>query len=130
MFERAIRERWPIPETHRSAIITKLMKVILSNESTTREVVSACRAVISADKINVDLEVPKAAHTHQHLHLEGGVSMEEFRQQILNDPQYLDYLRSQAVAHENGNACVVRSSGISGAMEAGPASDHAGQADR
>lgn len=76
MVERAIRERWPISDDQRKGIVNKLILIALSRDSSAREAVSACKAVIAADKINVNLSVAAKdqrivapVHSHQHLHM-------------------------------------------------------------
>src|SRR5690606_25316236 len=72
LIERAIRERWPIKPEYRTAIINRLLRIAVSPETSDREAISASKAMIAADKINIDLETasqPKESHTHQHLHL-------------------------------------------------------------
>lgn len=60
LYARAIRERWPIPESIKPKIIKRLVKVIDDDAWTDaerpghREVISATRALLSAEKINLD----------------------------------------------------------------------------
>lgn len=58
MMSRALKERWPLDPQYRMVIIKRLMQVVASKTSTTREVVSATRALIAADALNLqeDLE--------------------------------------------------------------------------
>jgi hypothetical protein len=58
MMARALKERWPLDPQYRLVIIKRLMQVVANKNSTTREVVSATRALIAADALNLqeDLE--------------------------------------------------------------------------
>ena len=65
--ERAIRERWPIKDEHKARIVERLDGIIRSKRASHREVVSASRALISAEAQNqtddltllkLDREVP------------------------------------------------------------------------
>lgn len=61
LHERAIRERWPIPEHVRVKILNRLLKIVDEDafhadqpRPSHREVTSAIRALISADKANLE----------------------------------------------------------------------------
>lgn len=56
MIQRAIKNRWPIPEKYREGIVTRLVKVALDPESGVRAAVAASRVLIQADKLNLDEE--------------------------------------------------------------------------
>lgn len=55
MQERAIRERWPIPDEARPQVVGRLVKVVAKSKSD-REAIAASRALISADKLNLEQE--------------------------------------------------------------------------
>ena len=57
--ERAIRERWAIPEKTRDVIVERLAAIInprtkVGKNASLREVVSAARALVAADKLNLE----------------------------------------------------------------------------
>jgi hypothetical protein len=52
LIERAIRQRWPIPENMRQALIERQIEIATSVEVSPREATSAFNAVMAADKQN------------------------------------------------------------------------------
>lgn len=68
LLERAVKNRWPIPEKFREAIIRRQIRVALDPKSTGREARAATRTIIAADKINLEEEIKStpAIHLHQH----------------------------------------------------------------
>lgn len=50
--ERALRERWPIKQEYREAIIKRLIRIIADPASSAREVASASRALLAAEAQN------------------------------------------------------------------------------
>jgi hypothetical protein len=55
LVERALRERWPIPEALRGPLIDRLSKIVTDPAASPREATAAARAILSASKINLDL---------------------------------------------------------------------------
>ena len=49
-------ERWPIKPEYRAAIITKLMQVVANPETKPRELTAAAKALLAADKLNMESE--------------------------------------------------------------------------
>jgi hypothetical protein len=56
MHERAIRDRWPVPPDKRASIIERLVKIVESSEVGEREATSAAKALIAADKLNLEYQ--------------------------------------------------------------------------
>lgn len=54
MDARALRERWPITPSQRRQIADRLIEIVNDPSSSPREVVTAARALITADKVNID----------------------------------------------------------------------------
>ena len=52
LFEQASRNRWPISNEYRRAMIARLMQIIADPNSSKREVTSASRALIAAESQN------------------------------------------------------------------------------
>lgn len=67
MLERAARQRWPIPEKYKQAIIARQVKIATDANSKPREASAAARTIIAADRLNIEEE--KQAEPQQHLHL-------------------------------------------------------------
>lgn len=68
MLERAMRERWPIPERFRGAVIKRLLAIIAKEDAKPREVISASRALFQADTVNIEAEKEVIPQQHLHLH--------------------------------------------------------------
>ena len=54
--ERALRERWPIKDEYRERIIASLLLIVVDKSASPRERTSAAKALLAADKINVEQE--------------------------------------------------------------------------
>ena len=70
LIERAVKNRWPIPEKYRDAIIKRQIRIAIDPKSSGREARAAARTIIAADKINLEEEIKStpAIHLHQHNH--------------------------------------------------------------
>lgn len=70
LIARAIKERWPITPEMRQAVVVQLAKVVVNRNGDVapREMVAAARALIAADKINLEEQQGPAAENHLHLH--------------------------------------------------------------
>jgi hypothetical protein len=53
----ALRNRWPMSEERRNRILDRLMRVVENELAEDRTVVAAAKALIDADKINVQCEM-------------------------------------------------------------------------
>lgn len=56
MMARALSERWPIKPEYRAIVVRKLLAIIADPESSNREVTAAIKALISADRNNIEQE--------------------------------------------------------------------------
>ena len=65
LWERALRERWPIPEAMRSVIVKSLGKILLDANSSAREKTAAAKALMAADSLNVQQERMDQADEHE-----------------------------------------------------------------
>ena len=68
MLERAVKNRWPIPDKYKEAIINRQVKIAISQKSTARESASAARTILAADKLNIEQEKLEQPQQHLHLH--------------------------------------------------------------
>lgn len=68
MLERATRQRWPIPEKYKEAIIKRQVGIAISSTSKPREASAAARTVLNADKINIEQQKLEQPEQHLHLH--------------------------------------------------------------
>jgi hypothetical protein len=68
LIERAIAERWEIPDALRPGLVKKLAKIMDDDASSPREVVSAAKAILSASKINLEsITTEIKAQEHEEL---------------------------------------------------------------
>jgi hypothetical protein len=51
---RAFRERWPIGNDFRTAVIRRLLHIVADKDASTRDVIAASRALLQAEKQNQD----------------------------------------------------------------------------
>ena len=65
LWERALKERWPIPEAMRGVIIKSLGKILVDAESSPREKTAAARALMAADQQNIEMEKMEQADEHE-----------------------------------------------------------------
>lgn len=65
LWERALTERWPIPEAMRSVIVKSLGKILLDANSSPREKTAAAKALMAADSLNVQQERMDQADEHE-----------------------------------------------------------------
>jgi hypothetical protein len=54
MVERAIRENWPIKDEDRAPLMARMMEMAMSPESSPREAVAACKAVLAGSQLNLE----------------------------------------------------------------------------
>jgi hypothetical protein len=64
LLERAIRNGWPIPDHLRSQVIQELVGVFDDIEASPREKISAARAIMAADQLNIEREKMSQADDH------------------------------------------------------------------
>jgi uncharacterized protein YhaN len=54
MMAKAIQNNWPLTDEHRKAIVQVLLRITLDPESSRRERTSAAKALMAADKLNLE----------------------------------------------------------------------------
>ncbi len=64
MYQRALSQRWPIPQSMREEILAELVKVLRDPAASPREKTSAAKALMSADRLNIEEE--KITQDDQH----------------------------------------------------------------
>jgi len=70
LIEKAIRQRWPIPEECRAAIIQRQIDLATSDKVEPRESTSAAKAILAAEAQNIEQEkLDRGLVAEQHLHL-------------------------------------------------------------
>lgn len=93
MLERAVREKWPIPDAVREAIIKRQAKIAIDVNSSPREATSAARALISAASHNLEIvkmeiaeESRGEANKHVHVHFDGTTYRPPIKNVIVHRP--------------------------------------------
>lgn len=66
LWEKALKERWPIPEAMRAGVIKSLLQIIANPEAKPREKTAAARALMAADAQNIEMEKMRQADEHEH----------------------------------------------------------------
>jgi hypothetical protein len=54
LVERALRERWPVPQALRRPLVERLGKIVQDPKASPREAVAAARALLAASRINLE----------------------------------------------------------------------------
>jgi hypothetical protein len=70
LFERAMKQRWKLDDSYKEVIIRKLMKIVMADDATKREVISASRALITAEGQNQADEHSAAVQSDRNRFLE------------------------------------------------------------
>ncbi len=66
MMERALRERWPIPQELRERIVLNLIAIVANKSLSPRERTSAAKALLHADQLNVEQEKMEQLDEHEY----------------------------------------------------------------
>ncbi len=103
-----MKERWPIPEAMRGAIIKTLGKILVDAESSPREKTAAARALMAADAQNIEMEKMQQSDEH------------EYRARLVAIAKHLGPSKIARLATDAGIAIDVESSASIGEREATP----------
>ena len=110
LLDRAIRERWPIPEEYKRPIVERMYKIIANPRTKAREASVAARVLVAMEAQNqsdqmkvIDKSVPDL---HAHV-VDHRVTVQE----LLTEPDYVDYLR---YCEANSQPSLVRTNGHGG----------------
>jgi len=71
MMARALRERWPIDDRQRELMMRVLMQIAADASNSPRERTSAIKALISADRNNIEQEKIQQAEEHHSEKMQG-----------------------------------------------------------
>ena len=107
----AIRNRWPVDSDYREGVIRRLLKIVLDPESKPRDVTQAAKAIVAADKINLDDEKKDIPIEHHHT---GAIDIRQVLDAIENDERFEEFARSSIVREYSG---VLGGNGQQGKME-------------
>lgn len=84
LYRRAFKERWPIPPELRPQLAEEMRKVLLQSDDI-RTKVAAAKALLEADKVNLEQEKRDAGGDVLNINLKGrvGISPEELTDEQL-----------------------------------------------
>lgn len=109
--ERAFKERWPISGKYREAIVRRLLAIALSPNSGKREIVAASRALLQADKMNLEEQAAEAAAGA--LPLAAGMlglaanPIKALNDALLHNPAFADVARSIVANRDPRLLCIL-----------------------
>ena len=121
----AVRQKWQIREQAFTILPDQMLALALDKEQDPRVRVNAGRVVVTMHGQNEDT-YPKTAQPGSGVTVNVGVAVQT--EQLVNDPQYLAYVRSRVAGMANADAGDVRGNGEPRSVEvpAAPASDRHG----
>jgi hypothetical protein len=96
----ALTGRWPMDRSERRRVVAGL--TAMATESADPDVkIRASRTLVQADALNVrdeQLNVPQQIDVnHRH---SGAIGIVALRQELIHDPEYLDFLRARAMEED------------------------------
>lgn len=68
MLQRAVTQRWPIPEQYKKAVIDRQVRIAIDPKATHRESTAAAKVLIAAEAQNQSDERQPVQDTQQHVH--------------------------------------------------------------
>lgn len=123
LIERALRERWPIPDKYREPIINRQVRIAMDPSSSNRESTSAARCLVSMEQQNADiaLKMLDKLVPDQHEHQHHAAELQDALAKAREDEQYVSMERRRALTNgsqpgTNGH------NGHGGPLDHGPAS--------
>jgi hypothetical protein len=121
MLERALRERWPIPEHYREAIVTRQIRIAIDPGSSSREATSAARCLVSMEGQNLDDQHKAIDKRMPDLHAVGGLVEHRVTvAELLEHPEYADWLRERERHSDAGHASANGHAGHGKPVDDGP----------
>ena len=130
LIERALRQGWPIPQRRRQKITERQCDIAEDPQSSPREATSAarCLAMMSSENAAIALKLLDKVVPDQH-EIGGSVEHRVGLQTLLEDPDYVRYLRDRTVNQDcdAGAVCQIRESGNGAAVENGAPHGDPGQ---
>ena len=91
MLQRAIKQRWPIPEQYKKAVIDRQVKIAIDPDASHREATAAARVLIAAEQQNQVDEIADAklpvSEQHVHFHAESTSTIKSIAASLLSAPE-------------------------------------------
>ncbi len=85
MIERAIRQRWPIPDNFREALVNRQIRIAIDPGSNAREATSAFRAIVHADEINRESQSPSQTNVQVNVGVNANITAADIIRQAIKD---------------------------------------------
>ena len=97
LIERALRERWPIPEKYRKHIVDRQVQISVDPAISAREATSAakCLAYMEHQNLTTDLKLVDKILADQH-QVSHDVDIKAVTAEIEKDPDYVEFQRLRA----------------------------------
>lgn len=122
LIEQAARNKWNIPAAAFDVLPSQVVRMAVDPNEAPRNRLAAARAVIAMHGQNQGDEQPQGTTVNVGV----SVSVQNVRQELLNDANYLAFLRTRS-AESDGDAGAVCEDGKLRALEVGKAPGDAGQ---
>jgi hypothetical protein len=103
MIERAVRERWPIPDEARGKVVNRQVRIATSKRSSPREATSAARCLAAMDSQNLAAEhkaIDKLLPDLVNVSQTEGEQVRRNLADALQAPEYVEYIRQRALAED------------------------------
>ena len=113
MLERAIRQRWPITDEQRQAIIDRQIVIASRKNGKPREQSVAAKTIAAFDKLNIEevkleLQIGQSGKPEQHIHLHqqmpASVNLDKLTDEQLNNLEQLLIAASPTITNDSGSA--------------------------
>lgn len=110
MLERAARQRWPIPEEFKDAIVKRQVAIAINKNSSAREASIAAKCVLEMERQNQADEHKQLDKTtpDQHAHT---INVNQICDELLENAEFLEYQRTRAVQADAARLCTDGESG-------------------
>ena len=99
LISKAIAKHWDIPEATFKLLPGAMLQIIANKAKSSRNRIMATKVLLEMNRQNADLDNRgvREPQLHLHAHAADAKDLERLRQEMLDDPAYLDYCRAQAI---------------------------------
>lgn len=92
--QRAIRERWPIPDKYREPVVNRIVKIVVDPTSTNREATSAARCLAAMDAQNVEATPTVAIQNN----VNAGATPQQVAAELMSNEEFREFQRARLQA--------------------------------
>lgn len=117
LIARAIRARWEVDPKYAQPLLNRQVRIALGEDD--RNAIAAFRAILESQKVELAIQEHENPTTQKHEHTHQ-VAVAVVRQELLNDPDYLEFQRQRAIEQDVQSSAVCAGV-ISGQVENGQA---------